>query len=261
VERHTEAVASGSRPAVKDPPNTVLTAVSAQLLSLLSDATHLDTFLERVVHLATDLVSPRAACGLTIRRDEHPFSVVTSDDLAAQVDEIQYGGNEGPCLDSLRTGLVVQVDDLTQEDRWNEYRPHAIAHGVLSSLSLPLTVDGQTVAALHLYATWQRAFDGPQRQHAEMFAAQCAAALALALRQINQAQVQQQLLEAVTSRSIIDQAIGILMGQQRCTASVAFDLLRRASQHRNRKLRDIAADIVTNVTGEPPQPPADFKIG
>jgi hypothetical protein len=50
------------------------------------------------------------------------------------------------------------------------------------------------------------------------------------------------------------------MGQQRCTATAAFDLLRQASQHRNRKLRDVAADIITNITGEAPHPPANFKI-
>src|SRR4051794_36184147 len=177
-----------------DPRDNPLAAASGQLLSLLSDATHLDVFLDRVVHLAVNIVTPPAACGLTFRRDDRPFTVVSSNDLAAQVDEIQYGGDEGPCLDSLRDGVVVQVDALTQETRWNTYRPHAIAHGVLSSLSLPLTVDGQTVAALNLYSNRPMAFDGPPRQHAKAFADQCAAALTLTLRQTSQAQVQQQLL-------------------------------------------------------------------
>jgi hypothetical protein len=112
---------------------------------------------------------------------------------------------------------------------------------------------------LNLYSAAPAAFDGPQRQHAEAFAAQCAAALALSLRQVRQAQVQQQLAEAMVSSSTIDQAIGILMGQQRCNAATAFDLLRQASQHRNRKLRDIAADIIANVSGQPPQPRRGFR--
>lgn len=61
------------------------------------------------------------------------------------------------------------------------------------------------------------------------------------------------------SSSVIDQAVGILMGQQRCNAATAFDLLRQASQNRNRKLRDIAAEIITNVSGEPPQPRPRFR--
>ena len=53
---------------------------------------------------------------------------------------------------------------------------------------------------------------------------------------------------------MIDQAIGVIMAQERCTQTRAFDLLRSASQNRNVKLRDLAAAIVTSVSGEPPQP-------
>jgi GAF domain-containing protein len=236
-----------------------LAAAYGQLLNLLTDSPDLDTFLDQVVVLAAQVVTPAAACGLTMHRDGQPFTVASSSALAAQVDEVQYGAEQGPCLDTLRSGHIVQVDDLPGDQRWDRYRPHAVAHGVVSSLSLPLTVDGGPVGALNLYSPQPTAFTGPARQHAEAFAAQCSAALTLLLRQVNQAQVQQQLGAAMASRSIIDQAIGIFMGQQRCTASEAFDLLRQASQHRNRKLRDIAADIITNVTGVAPQPPADFR--
>jgi GAF domain-containing protein len=237
-----------------------LAALTGQLLSLLSNAPHLDEFLDRVAHLATTLVSPPASVGITLRRDHQPFTVATSDDRAAQVDEIQYGRDQGPCLETLRTGTVVQVDDLTRDERWDGYPAHALTHGVISSLSLPVIIDGQPVAALNLYSSTPAAFNGRPRHHAETFTEQCTAALALMLRQLDQVQVQQQLLEAFTSRSTIDQAIGILMAQQRCTATEAFGLLREASQHRNRKLRDIAADIITAVTGQRPQPPEAFKV-
>ena len=66
------------------------------LLSLLSNGTHLDTFLQRVVDLAGTVVTPAAWCGLTLRRDDQPFTVVSNSATASQVDEIQYGANEGP---------------------------------------------------------------------------------------------------------------------------------------------------------------------
>jgi len=78
---------------------------------------------------------------------------------------------------------------------------------------------------------------------------------------MRQMQVQSQLAEAMVSSSVIDQAVGILMGQQRCNAATAFDLLSQASQNRNRKLRDIAAEIITNVSGEPPQTRPAFRTG
>jgi GAF domain-containing protein len=240
-------------------PDAGLAMAYGRLLSLLIDTPDLDEFLDRVVTLAAQVVTPAAAAGVTMHRDSKPFTAANSAPLAVQVDEIQYGADEGPCLDALRSGQIVQVDNLPADKRWDAYRPYAVAHGIASSLSLPLHVNGQTVGALNLYSGQTNAFAGPARHHAEAFASQCAAALTLTLRRVDQVEVQRQLGAAMASRSIIDQAIGILMGQQRCTASEAFDLLRQASQHRNRKLREIASDIITNVSGAPPQPPREFR--
>lgn len=191
--------------------NPLVSAVG-ELLSLLSNAPHLDEFLDRVAHLAPVLTDPPASCGITMRRDGQPFTVVSTDALADKLDEIQYGQNDGPCLQSLRSGEVVQVDDFTCDDRWNGYPAHAVGHGVRSSLSLPVITEGQTVAALNLYSSKPAAFGAITRRNAEAFTDQCAAALTLVLRQLDQTQMQQQLLEAFTSRSIIDQATGVLMG-------------------------------------------------
>jgi GAF domain-containing protein len=245
---------------MSDTTSTELVTAYGQLLNLLMGSPDLDEFLDQVVTLAAQVVTPAAACGLTTRRDGHPFTVANSSDLATQVDEIQYGADEGPCLDALRSGEVVQVDDLSVDERWPQYRPHALVHGVTSSLSLPLPVDKQTIGALNLYSSQVGAFSGPARTHAEAFAGQCAAALTLTLRHSAQSQIQQQLAAALGSRSVIDQAIGILMGQQRCTAAEAFEILRQASQHRNRKLRELAAELITNLTGHAPQPGPEFRV-
>jgi AmiR/NasT family two-component response regulator len=60
------------------------------------------------------------------------------------------------------------------------------------------------------------------------------------------------------SRAVIDQALGVIMAQQRCDSHEAFALLRHASQNRNRKLRDVATDVITGVSGKPPEAPPDF---
>jgi GAF domain-containing protein len=237
----------------------LLASAYGQLLGLLVQAPAIDAVLDRMVRLASEVVDPAAACGLTVRRDGQPFTVACTNDLAATVDEIQYGSDEGPCLDALRSGTVIHVDDLAADDRWHNYRPHAVAHGVGSSLSLPLRVEGENLGALNLYALVRGAFSEVHRAHAEAFAVQSAAALTVSLRQVRQAAIQHQMADAMVSSSVIDQAIGILMAQQRCTAEAAFDLLRQTSQHRNRKLRDIAAEIVAKVSGEPPQPRRRFR--
>lgn len=228
----------------------------AELLQLLAQAPDLDAFLDRLVRLAARAVPAAIACGITLRRNGRPFTVASSDTFAAQIDELQYESDEGPCLHALRSGKTVHVDDLVAERRWDRFRPSALAHGMASSLSLPLTVDGQVAAALNLYSRSAHAFSAADADMARALAAQCTAALEVILHQTEQALLREQLDAALRSRAVIDQALGILMAQQRCTAREAFDLLRQASQHRNRKLRQVAADVVTAVTGQPPELPS-----
>lgn len=232
----------------------------AQLLHLLAEGPELEAFLEAAVRVAADNVHSADACGMTLRRGSGSgaFTVAYSDVFASEMDELQYGADEGPCLDALRAGRVVETQDMSAETRWDQYRSHALKHGVAASLSYPLTVDGQVAAVLNLYARSAHAFDEQDRQHAMVLAAQCSAALTVILRQADQALLRGQLAEAMDARSVIDQALGIVMAQQHCTATEAFELLRRASSSRNRRLREIAADLINSVTGQPPQPPAPF---
>jgi AmiR/NasT family two-component response regulator len=76
--------------------------------------------------------------------------------------------------------------------------------------------------------------------------------IAVAQRTADLEEFTEDIQKAMMSRTVIDQAIGIIMGQQRCTAEKAFEILRSASQHRNIKLRDLCADLVGTVGGRPP---------
>ena len=79
-------------------------------------------------------------------------------------------------------------------------------------------------------------------------------------RAAKDAALMSQLEEALNSRSVVDQALGILIGRHHLTASEAFDLLRRQSQNNNRKLRDVATDLVTQASGDSPGPGRPFKL-
>ena len=73
------------------------------------------------------------------------------------------------------------------------------------------------------------------------------------------AEMSENLQHALASRALIDQALGIIMGQNRCSADEAFDILRTTSQNRNIKLRDIAAAMVAALSGHPPPPGVRFS--
>jgi GAF domain-containing protein len=215
-----------------------------------------------VTAVAAGLSGPFASCGITARRDGFPVTLASSDQRALRVDQIQYDRAEGPCLTTLTTGEVNDVQDLTREDRWPVYREEVLREGLRCSLSLPLTAGGRTAGALNLYGFRQpKLFGATDRRRADLFAAQASTALTLMTHQLQQSDVTRQLEQALDSRSFIDQALGILMAQQRCTADEAFTLLRLHSQNNNRKLRDVAADLVQRVTGAPPVSGRRFHRG
>jgi GAF domain-containing protein len=234
--------------------------VLGELHSLVLSAPGIESFLDEVASLAAAVFGDEVACGITTRYDSQPLTLAASDDRATIVDEEQYGAGDGPCLEAMRTGRVIEVPDHRADRRWGPYRDAAQAMGVRCSLSLPLFVAEQSVGALNLYHFGRAgAFDVTARQRAEVLATQASTALTLALRFSSQAERSRQLVEALHARSVIDQALGILMAQQSCDARTAFELLRRRSQSANRKLRLVASDVIEHATGQPPVRPLPFE--
>ena len=82
-----------------------------------------------------------------------------------------------------------------------------------------------------------------------------AGALAVGLRVAETHAENANLRIALSSRSVIDQALGILIAQQQCSVQEAFALLRQASQGRNVKLREVAAQIVASAQRRAPGKP------
>ena len=228
-------------------------SAAAELQQLLLATEDITGFLDELATLAAKVLPGDFFCGITMRRGSAALTVASSDDRASQVDEIQYGRHQGPCLHALSSGQVVVVDDLAHDDRWGAYQVPALGHGVRSSLSLPLRADDDDVlGAMNIYATLPRAFGPHEQLVAGRFADEASRALALAVRLAERTEMSEHLQTALASRAVIDQALGIIMGQNRCTVDDAFDVLRSISQNRNVKLHRIASEIVTAVSGQPP---------
>ncbi|TDO66866.1 GAF domain-containing protein [Kribbella sp. VKM Ac-2571] len=234
----------------------------SSLHSLLLGAPGLEELLAKLVDVAAKIVEPPASCGITTRYDGQPQTIVSSDARAAWIDEQQYSLREGPCLDALASDAPVDVADYLDENRWPQYVDAARKAGVKASLALPLIVDGQTIGAMNLYG-YERpdTFSEADRERATAYAEQAATTLAFAARAVRQSELGEQLEQALASRSVIDQALGLLMGQEKCDARTAFELLRRHSQNHNRKLRDVAAALIARHTGRPAVDSRAFESG
>ena len=235
-----------------------------ELQDALLSTESVEQFLYEMSRLAAGLVRGGLSCGMTLRAGGRPMTVACSDPVAAQVDEVQYKLDDGPCLHAMRGGHAVRIEDTYTKDtgvkaRWPEFEARAASHGIRSCLALPLTADGRSIGAINLYARTASAFGTAEARRAENFAENASGALTLALRLSSHVLLIEQLRSSLSSRTVIDQALGIIMARERCGQSRAFALLRAASQNSNVKLREIATAIVTSVTGEPPQPPPPFE--
>ena len=226
-----------------------LTAALEELAELLMATTTFHDLMQKIAELSVRTVGTALTCGITMANGGRVITVAAADPLGAQLDEQQYLIDEGPCLEALRTAKIVISADLAKEDRWDGYPQRAMAYGVSTVYSSPLIVRGQALGVLNLYGDTPDGFDGDE----------CAAAIAQivtltgvaitgTLRNYGDVTLTDQLQEALSSRSVIDQAMGILMGAQHCTADQAFQILRSASQTRNVRLAQIAQDLLNRTT-------------
>jgi len=219
----------------------------------------LDSYLNQVAVLAADLTGDETSAGLTIVRDGAQATVAASDERTLALDEIQYSDGDGPCLHSARAGEVVLIPDLETDDRWPDYRDRGLGLGLRSSLSLPLELPDDAAGALNMYVFERHDFDDAEVETLGQFRDEAARALSLALRHDKVTTQRDHLHKALESRRVIDQALGIIMGQNRCSADAAFQILRSASQNRNIKVRDLAAEMIQQVTGNAPIPGAHLR--
>jgi GAF domain-containing protein len=210
----------------------------------------MESLLQTVADLTKTVMpgNPEASVSLLVK--DHPSTIVSTGELATDLDETQYEEGHGPCLHAARTGEVTEIADTRAEDRWPDYTPRAVERGNLSSLSVPLAIDpdAQVSGALNIYARRPGAFDDASRSVAARFAPYAAVATGNLYAYQAARDLAGNLQTALESRAVIDQAKGILMERYKLTADQAFQALAAVSMHTNRKVRDVADHLVT--TGE-----------
>jgi GAF domain-containing protein len=215
----------------------------------INDGTLGDTLL-RVAELARDMVGPADMTGLTLLVDGRPSTGVFTDPGVPDIDAAQYRTGSGPCMAAFADQRVHRIDSTAGDRRWPEFCQAAAARGVVATLSVPVTARGEGLGALNFYSR-AGIFDDGHRGEAELFAQQAAIVLSNAQVYWDARQLGEGLQQAMRSRAVIDQAIGIFLADGGRTPEEAFQLLVRVSQRENLKLRDIAADIVDRAAARP----------
>jgi GAF domain-containing protein len=223
-------------------PNLPVGALAALAAHVLDGGT-LDDVLRHVCEVAIEVLGAADEASVTLLTDREATTYGATGPMALAADEAQYRFGGGPCLDSARANQLVSVPELPTDDRWAA-TTEMTEVGARSSLSLPLPVQGEAIGALNVYARVTHAFDDDAVALGREFASYGAVAVANAVSYSSAADAARNLRAAMEHRAVIEQAKGILIGSTGCDEDEAFHLLVQQSQHENRKLREIAAELV-----------------
>jgi hypothetical protein len=242
-------ISVGSQPALYEAVTRVeqkeLIAVVSEVAASLRLPMDLDEALERITGSAVDTIPGIDHASLSVTTKAGKIQTLApTDPVATRADQLQYDLREGPCYEAVDGAPVLEVDDLASDLRWPAYGPKAAAaFGLGSQVAFQFLAEPHGRGALNLYANQPHAIDGETRQLGEMFAELAAVALGWSRQD-------QTLQEALSTRELIGQAIGIVMERYRLDADRAFAFLVRTSQAGNVKLRDVATGIIADAAGK-----------
>jgi GAF domain-containing protein len=192
------------------------------------------------------------AATITARHGGDLATIVCTDHRYVSLDDAQYENRQGPCLDALERPEPVHLPEVSEyEDQWLHFVRAATLLGVRSSLSLHVPVGGELAASLNLYSTARRDLGDEEIRTSTSVAQRVADALEIASAYEAAVRLAENLAEAMRNRAVIEQAKGMLMADRQITASDAFAILARLSQHTNVKVREVARELVERRSGHP----------
>ncbi|MGP7996506.1 MAG: ANTAR domain-containing protein [Streptosporangiaceae bacterium] len=206
-----------------------------------------------ILTLATRLVPGCHAASVTVLdEDGKPATVAATDAEQEEMDRRQYLLRDGPCMDAARRQQITSWSMSEAEQRWPDFTLLAEDMGLHSYLAAGLGLGGQRLGALNLSSRGADGFDRLDEGLVALFVPLASAAIVTVSRYQQARELAAQLNQALSSRAVIDHAIGIIMAESKCPAGQAFAALRRASNNRRMKLRELAMEIVTRVGGQVP---------
>jgi hypothetical protein len=225
----------------------------AHLQDILVGAQDGVEFLSGLSGLAAAAVSEAAGdaieCAVTVKLRRRPTTVAGSSNRAVELDRIEQAVGDGPCMRALREMSPVIIDDVETDSRWPDLTKRFAEAGVYSSLGVPLAINSEASAALNFFASRPGVFTPNAYDKAVGFGAAAHSTLHLSVR-IKTAENRAEDLEAaMENRTAINLACGVIMAQNRCSQAEAMEILTKVSSNRNRKLRDVATELIEQLQG------------
>ena len=229
-------------------PHERLAVGLAKMTSDVFSTTDLTSGLRHVVTAVADVVPGSPMVGAVVRAEDGLACAASSSVLGDLFDTALGRNTPTPCLDTMETGTPRHVRSFQDDDRWGRSAALAVEHGVASLYCHPLRTDDGLVGALGVYSRRPDAFDGQDREAVSLSAKHTGTLLGMLQRDHASSRLTEQLRQALDARSTVDQALGVIMAQRRCSREAAYGILRTASQNQGIPQAVLARQIVERVS-------------
>jgi transcriptional regulator with GAF, ATPase, and Fis domain len=234
-------------------PTPTTNEPASELQNILVNSNTAVKFLDELSKLAAEAVSETAGdeveCAVTVKVRRRPANAAGSSNRAIELDQMEQKIGDGPCITALRQTAPVSMEDVGSDPRWPELAQRFVVAGVHSSVAIPLNIGAEAAGALNFFASKPYAFTPAIHDKAAAFAAAAENTLNLSVRISVANNRAEDLEKALESRTAINIACGVIMAQNRCSQAQAMEILTKVSSNRNRKLRDVATDLLENLSG------------
>jgi len=183
--------------------------------------------------------------GLMLAAGEHHLrNAAVSDDRMQHLEDLQIRHQEGPCITSFDDKVLVGAEDLTSDPRWPSFSRAAVERGVRAVLASPIPYNQDAVGVVAVLSLERHPWSAEAELALLAFTDLAALLIATMLMGEQQTVLAAQLQSALNSRAVIEQAKGVLIGQQGLSANAAYERIRAQARAERRKIAVVAAELV-----------------
>ncbi len=202
--------------------------------------------LDSVVDRAVELLDADGA-GVTLAAKRGELAIVSANaEFAIELERVQQQSSQGPCHEVFRTGEVMVIDDISAHDEWPIYVAAAREFGVRSVMGMPLQVGERSVGALDVYSSQLHKWSDDDVMAARALANVATTYILHATELERSNRLNDRLHEALGSLVVIEQAKGILSGENGIDLDHGFELLRTRASNSRSTLRSVAEAVVND---------------
>jgi len=205
--------------------------------------------------LVEDVVPNLVGLSLALVRDGLTFTIAATPEQLTLLDAIQYAFG-GPCVDAaLHDSTVLSGDSdagLLDEERWVQFARAGAAHGVLSTLSMPIHADGHVVAGVNLYAATPNAFAGREQQLATLLGAWAPGAVHNADLSFSTRLAAREAPRVLNDTSVVDQATGVVIAARGVDEAAARQIIADAARRAGQDELSVAQELIRPYLNDAP---------